>query len=181
VIVISYNQIVNSDIKDFSWAELGQRIRHFRVAARMTQQELAGLANVTQNAIWRIEAGETNPQLPTLTGIASALGTTVRELLAGQEAVASELSPWVGRIKKVIASGDEAAIQAMQNGLENAELLLARGKRRGLPRLVVKGEDQAPNNLFWSQLPIRRRSVTGQNSPRSSGKNTTSKEVRKAR
>jgi transcriptional regulator with XRE-family HTH domain len=166
-------------INDFTWAELGQRVRHLRLAGRLTQQQLADRAGITQNAIFRIEAGETNPQISTLSGIASALGTSVRELLGPPDAPDAKLAPWVNRLKKILGSGDHAAIQAMQNGMENSELLLARGFMHTVPPLVVKGEDRPPTNLFWSKLPIRRRLVTVEE--RQKGKNRRSKPVLKTR
>jgi transcriptional regulator with XRE-family HTH domain len=166
-------------IKDFTWAELGQKVRHLRIAGRLTQQQLADSAGVTQNAIFRIEAGETNPQISTLSGIASALGTSVRELLGPPEVPDAKLAPWINRLKKILGSVDHAAIQAMQNGIENAELLLARGLQHTVPPLIVKGEDRTPTNLFWSKLPIRRRLVTAGKSQK--GKRRISKPVQNAR
>ncbi len=147
-------------MEDFNWREVGVRIRHVRLARRMSQQQLAEQAGITQNAVFRIEAGETNPQLATLKQIAGALGESVRGLICGEQKVDDfEVAPWLSRVRKIVTSGDRAAIQALQNGLENAELLRSRAGRQGLPPIVVKGEDQSPHNLFWSQLPIKRRSI----------------------
>jgi len=116
----------------------------------MTQQALAQAAGVTQNAIFRIEAGETNPQLTTLQGLAKALGTTVREILCG----VSETDPRVaGRfscIQRIVESGDAAALCAIDNGIELAEALLERsgaGSHRGHPptRLTVARRDNLAN------------------------------------
>ena len=57
-------------------------IRKLREAKRMTQDELAKKAGVTQGYIGHLERGlKKNPSLPTLKKLARALGVPVTELL----------------------------------------------------------------------------------------------------
>lgn len=53
--------------------KIGQRIRHLREKARMTQRDLARKADFDFAVVSRIEAGKGNPTLSTLERFASAL------------------------------------------------------------------------------------------------------------
>jgi len=114
---------------DFEWAEVGQRIRARRLAQEKTQQQLATAAGLTQNAIFRLEAGNTNPQLSTLKVVAQALGTNARELVCGVEDADPRLGDRLVLVRRILESGDDAAIRAMDYGLENAQTVLERTSR----------------------------------------------------
>ncbi len=131
----------------------------------MSQQALAIAAGITQNGVFRLEAGETNPQLSTLQEVAAALKCSVRDLVAGSSGLPSILDQRFRRLKRVVESGDNAAIKAMDSGLEIAEALLERsGGRRPLPplerKIIVKGQGRQSeaDKLFWMKGPIRQRS-----------------------
>lgn len=49
-----------------------------RIQKKLTQQQLADKAGVTQNTITRLESGTTNPTIGTLTRVAAALGKEVK-------------------------------------------------------------------------------------------------------
>jgi transcriptional regulator with XRE-family HTH domain len=123
---------------DFDWAEAGQRIRSRRLALQRTQQQLAKQARLTQNAIFRLETGETNPQIDTLRAVARALGTSARELICGINVDDPRLGNRLVLIRRIVESGDGDAIRAMDSGLENARTLLnrARGFGHGQKRRV---------------------------------------------
>jgi ribosome-binding protein aMBF1 (putative translation factor) len=55
-------------------AALGRRVRLLRDAAGRTQRELAASANVTQADVSRIESGQANPTIETLSRIGVSLG-----------------------------------------------------------------------------------------------------------
>ncbi len=57
------------------------KLREIREAQGMSQRRLAGLAGITQAALFRLETGETDPRLSTLRQIAKALGVTVGEII----------------------------------------------------------------------------------------------------
>jgi transcriptional regulator with XRE-family HTH domain len=111
---------------DFEWSEVGKRIRVRRLAQEKTQQQLAGEAGLTQNAIFRLEVGNTNPQLSTLRVVARALGTNVRELVCGVRDEDPRLGERLPVVRRILESGDPAAVRAMDHGLENATTLLER-------------------------------------------------------
>ena len=109
---------------DFTWAELGQRIRDRRLAAEKSQQMLASAAGITQNAVFHIEVGDVNPQLRSLQGIAKELKCTVRELLCGKPDADTRFSGDLARVLRVLESDDPAAVAALKGGLAAAEGLL---------------------------------------------------------
>ena len=60
---------------------LGERVRRLRESAGLTQEALAGAANVGRVTLIRIERGEQSPRYKTLAALAQALGKGVSELL----------------------------------------------------------------------------------------------------
>ena len=151
---------------DFTWAELGARIRDRRLRLGLSQQALAAAAGITQNGVFRLEAGETNPQLATLQQVAGALRCSVRDLVAGGSQTSPILADRFRRVRRVVEAGDEAALKAMDSGLETAEALLERsGGRRPSPplerKVVVKGEGRRSpaDELLWMKGPHARRSM----------------------
>ena len=65
---------------------LGERIRHLRETAELTQDALAHAASIGRVTLVRIEHGEQSPRFKTLTAIAQALGRPVQDLLVEPEA-----------------------------------------------------------------------------------------------
>ncbi len=61
---------------------LGKRIRHARVAARLTLQQLAAAVGSTTSQLSLVENGRREPRLSLLTAIAEVLGTPVASLLS---------------------------------------------------------------------------------------------------
>lgn len=57
--------------------KIGNSIKARRKALRVTQQQLAQLADVSVNTLYKIERGQANPTLETLDGIADVLGMEV--------------------------------------------------------------------------------------------------------
>jgi transcriptional regulator with XRE-family HTH domain len=129
---------------DYTWAELGGRIRDRRQSRGLTQQALASAAGLTQNGICRLEAGEVNPQLATLKKVADALECSVRDLVCGIAESDAAVVRQVRRIKRILESGNTAARLALENGIGTAELLVNAGAqqigRRGMPPIRLKGE-----------------------------------------
>jgi transcriptional regulator with XRE-family HTH domain len=60
---------------------LGQRIRHFRVAAGLTLDQLGSRVNIAGSQLSLIENGKREPRLTLLAAIATALGVEVPDLL----------------------------------------------------------------------------------------------------
>lgn len=62
--------------------EVGERVRHARSEAGLSQRELAARMGTSQAAVARLEAGGTGATLTTLQKVASALGLAVSVDLA---------------------------------------------------------------------------------------------------
>ena len=58
----------------------GTRLRLARQARGLSQQQLAGVAGVTRQAVSAVESGHSDPSLRVALGLARALGMTVEEL-----------------------------------------------------------------------------------------------------
>lgn len=112
---------------DFTWSEVGRRLKDWRVAAGITQRTLSAKVGLSQPAIQAIEAGATNPQLNSLQRLASAFGRTTRELMVGQVVVSD---PRVQRLERVLCSGNVLAIAAAEQGLTCAEGILGPSPQR---------------------------------------------------
>jgi transcriptional regulator with XRE-family HTH domain len=60
---------------------LGKAIRRIRTAKGISQEKLALLADVDRSYVGRVERGDNNAALLTLTKLASALGVSVAKLM----------------------------------------------------------------------------------------------------
>jgi putative molybdopterin biosynthesis protein len=69
---------------EVSWAA-GTALRMARQARGLSQQQLAGMAGVTRQAVSAVESGNSDPSLRFALGLASALGMTVEELFGRGE------------------------------------------------------------------------------------------------
>ena len=56
---------------------LGKSMQSRRKALRVTQSQLADLAGISVNTLYKIERGQANPTLETLTKIADPLGMEI--------------------------------------------------------------------------------------------------------
>src|SRR6267142_1594220 len=63
----------------------GARLRLARQARGLSQQQLAGVAGVTRQAVSAVESGHSDPSLRVALGLARALGMTVEELFGPGE------------------------------------------------------------------------------------------------
>lgn len=67
---------------------IGQRIRARRVELGLSQEEVARRADISLNAMGKLETGfTTDPHYSTLSAVARALDTTVAGLVGEEEAV----------------------------------------------------------------------------------------------
>lgn len=64
---------------------IGNRIREAREIKRLTQEKLAELVDLSQNAISNIESGRACPSLKTIVAIASELDISIDNLLAPEQ------------------------------------------------------------------------------------------------
>lgn len=85
---------------------IGERVRFYRQAQNKTQVVIAGLADVTEDYLSRIERGDKTPTIGVLQRLASALGVPISVLLgeptyAGDESVVHPIAP---RLQAVLMS-----------------------------------------------------------------------------
>ena len=66
---------------------LGERIRHYRESAGLTQEALARAADIGRVTLVRLEKGEQTPRFKTLEAISKAVGIPVPELLVEPESL----------------------------------------------------------------------------------------------
>lgn len=69
-------------MKDPFLVTLGERIRSFRKAGRLSQESLSELADIHPTYLGQIERGEVNPSTKTLFRISHALGISLSELFS---------------------------------------------------------------------------------------------------
>ena len=155
-------------VPDFSWLEIGRRIRDWRLARGWSQQQLAEAARMSQSGVVHLEKGDTNPQLDTLREIAAAFGKTLRELMLGSlPDLTATSSPLQQRVRRIVDSNDKDAISALEWGLWAAELLLERrsghageanaSTNQDQPRLVATRSASHAGGLAFSSNSMRKR------------------------
>jgi transcriptional regulator with XRE-family HTH domain len=127
--------------RDFSWREVGWRIRDMRLARGISQAQLGSACNLSGPGIFVIERGTINPQLKSLQSIAKALGCSVRQLLTGSTERRSDHDNLLEQMQAVLGSKDKDAVLALLNGLQSAQLILqSRPKGRG--GLTIRPSDE---------------------------------------
>lgn len=68
-------------MKGIDYNKLGKRVRHYRKAAGLTQQQVAETLELEPSNMSHIERGTIKTSLGTLTGIANILGVTLDALV----------------------------------------------------------------------------------------------------
>jgi putative molybdopterin biosynthesis protein len=98
----------------------GARLRAMRLARGYSQQQLAGMAGVSRQAVSAVEAGHSDPSLRVALALASALGVTVEELFGPGIPV-----PVVGARPVAPLGGEGARVTLAQVGESFVALPLA--------------------------------------------------------
>jgi transcriptional regulator with XRE-family HTH domain len=145
---------------DFTWHEVGARIRGMRLARGISQAELAKKAELSAPGLFAIEKGDTNTQLSSLQRIAKVLGCTVRELITGPTSEPrTGIDDFAEQARYVLESGNEIAIANLLNGLETAKLILRSGVDMPSPIMRTYKTDpalRAPTILKGAPLSLRK-------------------------
>jgi transcriptional regulator with XRE-family HTH domain len=116
-------------------------VREWRLAAGLSQRELAARTKMTQPAIAAVEGGAHDPRLTTLRKIAGALGRSCRQLICGAQAPAPpRVSRVQARVRQVMESNNTAAMAVLKKGLETAERAVSSKAESGLPRSRVTAD-----------------------------------------
>jgi transcriptional regulator with XRE-family HTH domain len=133
---------------DFTWHEVGARIRDMRVARGISQAQLAKDAKLSAPGLFAIERGSINPQLSSLQRVAKVLGCTVRELIGGPTNKAnSDVEQFFEQARYVLESGNNAAIYNLLGGLETAKLILQAGLDTPSPVFRSRSESFELENI----------------------------------
>jgi molybdate-binding protein/transcriptional regulator with XRE-family HTH domain len=74
----------------------GTRLRFSRQARGFSQQQLAGMAGISRQAVSAVESGQSDPSLRVALALAQALGMTVEELFGAESAIPSVSASLVG-------------------------------------------------------------------------------------
>lgn len=64
---------------------LGERVRLWRHVRKLSQRELADIAEIDLATVWRIENGRVQPSLETLLALTKALMVTTDDLTGGTQ------------------------------------------------------------------------------------------------
>lgn len=109
---------------------LGQRIRAARIAAGLTQEELAELVDLTSQHISHTEVASTKISLPALVKIANALHTSVDKLLF--DSIQDSKAYLMNDVQEVFADCDADEVYVM---LESANAVKKSIRVRKLKRM----------------------------------------------
>src|SRR5262249_45181528 len=74
----------------------GAKLRFARQARGFSQQQLAGMAGVSRQAVSAVESGQSDPSLRVALALAQALGVTVEELFGAEGTIAAVSAQLVG-------------------------------------------------------------------------------------
>src|SRR5580693_5228295 len=115
-------------------------LRMARQARKLSQQQLAGMAGVTRQAVYAVESGHSDPSLRVALAMASALGMTVEELFDRGDLVDPVLASPIAPAGPA-AAGDPAKPAAPAGGVRLVALREQRGHAtgRGRPRPRGRG------------------------------------------
>ncbi len=138
----------------------GARLRLARQARGLSQQQLAGVAGVTRQAVSAVESGHSDPSLRVALGLARALGMTVEELFGpgdlGDPVLAQPVAAVNGPGSRVALATVGDAFVALPLHADTAARLgfgPAGGLVAGSPsaQAGVSGEQRKP----WNLVPVR--------------------------
>ena len=71
----------NTELPTIEAMKIGKNLRRMRAEKFMTREELAELTGLHRDHIGRIERNEVEPRIPTIRGLAEALGVNPSELV----------------------------------------------------------------------------------------------------
>ncbi len=107
---------------------LGHHIRELRLATGRTQADIARLAGLAESTVGAVEAGRSNPSLPTIVALARALGVSIDQIVAAATAPR-------GRVAITRSSDSDADLSAglTDPALRARTFVLPQGQRRPVP------------------------------------------------
>ncbi len=138
----------------------GARLRLARQARGLSQQQLAGVAGVTRQAVSAVESGHSDPSLRVALGLARALGMTVEELFGpgdlGDPVLAQPVAAAGGPASRVVLATVGDTFVALPLHADTAA-------RQGFSAAggLVAGPSSAPAGVSpgggdpWNLVPVR--------------------------
>jgi putative molybdopterin biosynthesis protein len=133
----------------------GARLRLARQARGLSQQQLAGVAGVTRQAVSAVESGHSDPSLRVALGLAQALGMTVEELFGPGELGDPVLAQPVAAVNGV---GSRVALATVGDTFVALPLHADTAARVGFGPAggLVAGASPAPaRQQPWNLVPVR--------------------------
>jgi transcriptional regulator with XRE-family HTH domain len=103
---------------------LGRHIRDLRLASGRTQADVARLAGLAESTVGAVEAGRSNPSLPTIVALASALGVSIDQIVAAATAVHGRVS-----ITRANSGGGDLSAGLADPSLRARTVVLPQGQR----------------------------------------------------
>ena len=67
-----------------SVVNIGEKIKKLRESKKLTQEALARKAEIASSSVYKLERGKHTPSIKTLSKIASALDTSINELMKSE-------------------------------------------------------------------------------------------------
>ena len=126
----------------------GPRLRLARQARGFSQQQLAGMAGVSRQAVSAVEAGHSDPSLRVAFAIAQALGMTVEEVFGP-----ADLAPPVAAIPVAPPDGPGGRVLLAPVGDRFVALPLRGDAAAGMGFVAAGGQAALPAALPASALP----------------------------
>ncbi len=138
----------------------GARLRLARQARGLSQQQLAGVAGVTRQAVSAVESGHSDPSLRVALGLARALGMTVEELFGPGDLGDPVLAQPVAAVN---GPGSRVALAAVGDKFVALPLHADTAARLGFGPAggLVAGPSSAPAGASggrrepWNLVPVR--------------------------
>ena len=138
----------------------GARLRLARQARGLSQQQLAGVAGVTRQAVSAVESGHSDPSLRVALGLARALGMTVEELFGPGDLGDPVLAQPVSAVN---GPGSRVALATVGDTFVALPLHEDTAARQGFGPAggLVAGPSSAPAGVSggrrepWNLVPVR--------------------------
>lgn len=103
---------------------LGRHIRDLRLASGRSQADIAGLAGLAESTVGAVEAGRSNPSLPTIVALAAALGVSIDQIVTAATAPRGRVA-----ITRASASGGDLSAGLANPALRARAVVLPQGQR----------------------------------------------------
>lgn len=148
--------------------ELGEKLRHARLAAGLSQRQLCGEV-ITRNMLSQIENGAARPSMDTLRYLAGRLGKSVSFFLE-EDAVASPNCAAMAQARAALRSADAAALKTaleayrapddvfdeewklltVHGCILEAEEAIASGRERYAMELLTRAEEVGKGTAYYT-------------------------------